>query len=45
MKKLLITFTILLGITLNSNAQIESLAGPRLGIFHYQVHLLIKWIP
>ena len=31
MKKILITFTILLGITLNSNAQIESLAGPRLG--------------
>ena len=31
MKKLLITFTILLAITLSSNAQIESLAGPRLG--------------
>tara|TARA_B100000674_G_scaffold14225_1_gene10384 strand:- start:3346 stop:3954 length:609 start_codon:yes stop_codon:yes gene_type:complete len=31
MKKLLITFTILLGLTLSSNAQIESLAGPRLG--------------
>ena len=31
MKKLLITFTIVLGLTLSSNAQIESLAGPRLG--------------
>ena len=31
MKKLLITFAILLGITLSSNAQVESLAGPRLG--------------
>ena len=31
MKKLLITFTIVLGFTLSSNAQIESLAGPRLG--------------
>ena len=31
MKKLLITFTILLGFTLSSNAQVESLAGPRLG--------------
>jgi len=31
MKKLLMTFTIVLGLTLSSNAQIESLAGPRLG--------------
>jgi len=31
MKKLLLTFTIALGVTLSSNAQIESLAGPRLG--------------
>lgn len=32
MKKLLLTFTIALGLTLSSNAQIESLAGPRLGM-------------
>ena len=32
MKKLLLTFTIALGFTLISNAQIESLAGPRIGV-------------
>lgn len=31
MKKLLLTLTIALGLTLSSNAQVESLAGPRLG--------------
>ena len=31
MKKLFLTFTIVFGLTLSSNAQIESLAGPRLG--------------
>ena len=32
MKKLLLTLTIALGFTLSSNAQVESLAGPRLGV-------------
>ena len=32
MKKLLLTLTIALGVTLISNAQVESLAGPRLGV-------------
>ena len=32
MKKLLLTLTIALGLTLSSNAQVESLAGPRLGV-------------
>lgn len=31
MKKLFLTLTIALGLSINSNAQIESLAGPRLG--------------
>ena len=34
MKKLLLTFTILLGITHNSYAQTESLEGPRVGIVY-----------
>ena len=32
MKKLLLTFTIAVGFTISSYAQVESLAGPRLGV-------------
>ena len=32
MKKLILTFIITLGFTINSNAQIQSMAGPRLGV-------------
>ena len=32
MKKIIYTLSIVLGLALSANAQIESLAGPRLGI-------------